>query len=339
MLPCAGHNDNATRSLNSAPAGAHADASLSFRSMMEALPTAAFASDRGGRVTWFNAAATAFWGKRPSPGALWQDCFRPLLHPDGTWAGADDLPVSAALLSGHKARGRELVFERPDHSRVWFVPESAPLQDGSGLPTGVITLLMDVSARREVEEAQLLVFGELKHRLKNAMATIQAIAAQTFHDASKAERELFAARLRALGDVHELLLRDQNAHATVTELLARALAPFQGEFRFTVSGPPVALPPNDCLLFSMVVHELVTNAIKYGALSAQGGVEITWTVQREGRPHLRFRWEEHGGPNVEPPTRRSFGTALIERAFRSTASTSCLRFLPAGVVCELDVAL
>jgi two-component sensor histidine kinase len=310
--------------------------------MMDVLPTPAFSSDGAGRLMWFNPAAERFWATRPALGRPWQSCFARLLNADGTCAAPDALPTSVALAIGRKIRGDEMVFERPDHTRTWFIPEAAPFAGQGEQPSGVVTLLIDVSERHQAEDAQSFLFRELKHRMKNTMATIHAIAAQTFRDAPRAERDLFAARLRALGEVHDLLLREHCDGTTVEELLARALAPFQSgaRKRIKLCGPPATLSANDCLLFSMVVHELATNAAKYGALSADGEVEIGWTVAyRKSRLHLCFQWRERGGPPVAPPSRRSFGTALIERAFRRPGGEPCLSFPPEGAHCEIEIAL
>lgn len=299
----------------------------------------AFASDAVGRLTWFNQTAVEFWGERPELGRPWSSCFHRIVRPNGAWIAPEEFPTAAAVAANRPVRGVEMVFERPDHTRMWFVPQAAPLADGGPEPCGAITLLTDVSERRAAEDTQEFMFRELKHRMKNTLTTIQAIARQTFRDVPAAEREMFAARLRALGEVHELLLRDQDGRTTLDEVLSKALAPFQSSLgrRFAISGPPATLSANDCLLLSMVVHELATNAVKYGALSGKGRVEIFWKTRGRGKK-LLFRWVESGGPPVHAPVRRSFGTALIERAFRSPAAAG-LQFLPGGVRCEFEIPL
>jgi two-component sensor histidine kinase len=184
----------------------------------------------------------------------------------------------------------------------------------------VIGIFQDVTARRQADEEQDLLLNELNHRVKNTLATVQSIAQQTLRTTSSQEefRGRFEARLLALSKTHDLLTRDAWRSADLASLVEQEMAPYarDGEGRVVVAGPGVRLPARAAINLGLVVHELATNAAKYGALSAPTGrVTIRWSLaEAEGGPELRFAWSEAGGPPVKLPERKGFGTRLIERS-------------------------
>jgi PAS domain S-box-containing protein len=190
--------------------------------------------------------------------------------------------------------------------------------------------------RRRAEEAKALLLAETQHRIKNTLATVHAIAAQTLREAPPGAVESFLARLHALGEAHDLLTIDRWEKAPLREVVARALQPF-GE-RITLSGPPVCLPAQTSLMLTMCLHELATNAVKYGALSKDSGkVGVDWEVNGNGgQLRVRLAWQETGGPPVTAPARKGFGSRLIERSFKSEGAMQ-LQFNPDGVRCVLDL--
>jgi PAS domain S-box-containing protein len=192
--------------------------------------------------------------------------------------------------------------------------------------------------RFRAEQARELLLAETQHRIKNTLATVQAIASQTLRKSSANELDAFKARLRALGEAHDLLTREHWEQAPLREVIARALQPF-GE-RFALEGPPAWLPARTSLTLIMCLHELATNAAKYGALSKEGGtVIVRWElVGNGGRPKARLAWRETGGPRVVAPARKGFGSRLLEHSFRSEGSAQ-IYFEPEGVRCVLEVAL
>lgn len=190
----------------------------------------------------------------------------------------------------------------------------------------------EIAQRQRAEEAKDLLLHEIKHRVKNTLGTVQAIASQTFRDAPRAERDAFGARLRALSEAHDLLTSQDWGEVAVRATIERAIAPFNPE-RFTLQGDGVTIGAARALLLSMAVHELATNAVKYGALSSgDGRISIKWSG-RDGRVFLR--WRESGGPAVSPPSRKGFGSNLIERAMKGEQGQAHFAFNPEG----LDVAL
>ena len=179
---------------------------------------------------------------------------------------------------------------------------------------------LEIEQRRRAEESKELLLHELKHRVKNTLATIQALAMQTFRQAPKAEVDAFTSRLFAMAEAHDLLTQRDWEKVAVEQLVRRAVSPFAGQVdeRFDISGPDVELAAEKALPLAMVLHELATNAVKYGALcNLSGTVEIRWTLPKEGTGRLlELNWNERGGPKVSPPARKGFGSRMIERALR-----------------------
>jgi two-component sensor histidine kinase len=189
-----------------------------------------------------------------------------------------------------------------------------------------------------------LLIEELNHRVKNTLAILQAIAMQTFRGATRVEREKFEGRLGALAEAHNLLSQERWQGSELTEVLSRVLQPFvlNNPERVKMRGPRVPLSPRVALVLSMIVHEIATNAAKYGALSNdRGAVVIDWEILEDTPNKLRLIWTEAGGPPVVAPVQRGFGSRLIERSARDQlGGDATVDFLPHGVVytvlCSLE---
>ena len=166
-------------------------------------------------------------------------------------------------------------------------------------------------------ERQRLMIDELNHRVKNTLATVQSIAMQTArtHVDPASFAEAFQARLMALSHTHNLLTRSHWEGAELRAILEHETEVY-GPQRVLLNGPPLDLPPPVALSLGMIFHELATNAAKFGALSAEGRVLVDWTVSDEPAPTLNLSWREVDGPPVAEPTRRGFGSRLIERSVR-----------------------
>lgn len=195
---------------------------------------------------------------------------------------------------------------------------------------------------REAAAAQReLLLAELGHRVKNTLAVVQAIARQTFKQAGAPEAgRAFEGRLAALAVAHDLLTRERWDSAPLARLAADALrADGARGARVALSGPEVLLPPKQAVAVTLALHELFTNALKYGALSnEEGRVALEW--QWTGDEGLRLAWTEAGGPPVSPPKRRGFGSVLIERALAHDCdATVRLDYLPAGLSCRIEMSL
>jgi two-component sensor histidine kinase len=182
-----------------------------------------------------------------------------------------------------------------------------------------------------------LLIEELNHRVKNTLAILQAIAVQTFRSASKAERETFEGRLGALAEAHNLLSNEKWRGSGLRDVIGRVLRPYllDNPERVRMSGPSIPLSPRLAVVLSMIVHEIATNAAKYGALSNDTGtVRLDWEILAEtARPKLRLIWTEAGGPPVTTPVKPGFGSRLIERSARDQlGGEATVDFLPSGVV-------
>ena len=189
-----------------------------------------------------------------------------------------------------------------------------------------------------------LLIDELNHRVKNTLAILQSIATQTFRSASRAEREKFEGRLGALAEAHNLLSQEKWQDSGLQDVIARVLRPYllNSPERVRMFGPHVPLSPRIAVVLAMIVHEIATNAAKYGALSNDTGtVTLDWEVLEEGDGRkLRLIWTEAGGPHVTAPVQRGFGSRLIERSARDQlGGEATVDFLPRGVVYSISCAL
>ena len=188
-----------------------------------------------------------------------------------------------------------------------------------------------------------LLIEELNHRVKNTLAILQSIATQTFRSASRPEREKFEGRLRALAEAHNLLNTEKWQGSDLQDVIARVLQPYliNNPQRVRMFGPSVPLPPRLAVVLSMILHEIATNAAKYGALSNDSGtVTLDWEIIEEQGRKLRLIWTEAGGPPVTAPVQRGFGSRLIERSARDQlGGEATVDFLPRGVVATVTCAL
>jgi two-component sensor histidine kinase len=199
--------------------------------------------------------------------------------------------------------------------------------------------------RARSDARQRLLINELNHRVKNTLATVQSIAAQSF----KAEnpgvaQEAFEARLFALSKTHDVLTRENWEGANLHDIVEEALAPYRREQteRFAIGGARLQVPPRVALPLAMALHELSTNAAKYGAFSTESGrVDVHWDVTETADGEtVTLRWREQGGPIVQPPTRKGFGSRLIERGLtRELAGEVLLDYQPSGLSCTISFPL
>ncbi len=215
----------------------------------------------------------------------------------------------------------------------------SPLKGADGRIIGASKIARDITERKRAQEQQKLLVNEMKHRIKNSLATVQAIATQTLNQHAK-ERDAFIARLHALGNAHDLLTSETWQTASLQAIVTQALKPFQEQHhdRISVEGPTnVWLDSTKAVIVAMVLHELATNATKYGALSnGSGRITVTW--KQHSQPNLvKLVWQESGGPKVSPPKQKGFGSHLIERAFGGQLGSAQLVFSPQGVSCTLEV--
>ena len=238
-------------------------------------------------------------------------------------------------------------FIRKDNRVIWLSVRSSPVRDEGDKLRYVVRVVQDITERKAAEQRQKLLMDELNHRVKNTLATVQSLASQTARGVHTpaAFRERFEGRLIALSKAHDQLTIHHWESADLRELLSGSLAPYAGGGfeRIVLRGEDVILRPRAVLTLAMAVHELTTNAAKYGALSVPGGrIEINWQPERakNGRPVLRISWIEQGGPSVAEPAQRGFGSKLIEGSVAAElGGTARLGFEPQGLHCEIVIPL
>jgi two-component sensor histidine kinase len=235
---------------------------------------------------------------------------------------------------------------RADGTTGWTFSRAIPLLDENGLVTEWLGAATDITLRKQHEEHQRLLIDELNHRVKNTLATIQSLAVQTFRSDYDPEhaREQFVVRLLALAKAHDILTRENWKGAPLNEIVDGAIAAYRvvSRERFELEGPRVSLAAKQALALSMALHELCTNAVKYGALSNdKGRVRILWSISGlNGAKRLQMQWTEVGGPPVKKPTRSGFGSRLIERGLaRDLRGKATLDFGTSGLRCVIEAPL
>ena len=219
-----------------------------------------------------------------------------------------------------------------------------PIFSDSGEVQGIFIQGYDATEEVHAEDHQRLLINELNHRVKNTLAIVQGLAQQSFRTVEcQPSMDTFSARLAALASAHNLLTERHWESADIGTIVRRALAATVGtdEDRVNCAGPKLAIDPQAAVALAMVVHELSTNAIKYGALSQEAGkVEIEWSaaIVDEGTD-VTFLWRESGGPPVEHPQSKGFGSRLIKRGFGVTNGSAKLEYLPEGFECRIEAVL
>ena len=289
-----------------------------FRDLLDALPAAVYTTDAAGRITYYNDAAVELWGHRPTLGSSeWCGSWK-LFWPDGTPLPHDECPMAIALKEDRPVRGMEAIAERPDGTRVPFIPYPTPLHDEAGKLVGAVNMLVDITERKRAEEQQALLVRELHHRVKNTLATVQAIMGSTARSAATIEefKDALIGRIGSLAKTHLLAHRGRSppwpSAICCTTSSTPSTTAATGALRS--SGPEVDLSSQLAVSLGMAMHELTNNAAKYGALSVVGGkVDVTWSMTIEAaRRTLEFDWVESGGPPVTAPQRQGFGSRLLD---------------------------
>ena len=430
-----------------------------FREIVDALPAAVYTTDAAGRITYFNEAAAALWGCRPEIGTSeWCGSWR-LFWPDGRPLPHDQCPMAIALMEDRPVRGQDAVAERPDGTRVSFLPFPTPIHNAAGTLIGAVNLLIDTTewsraegamqhlasivessddaivskdlngiitswnkgaelifgylaeevigksvkilippdhqseedtilerirsghriehyetvrqrkygglvdisltvspiknsqgtivgaskiardiAERKRNEAQIAMLArEAEHRVKNVLATVQATIHLTQADTPELLKQAIEGRIQALANVQALFVKSRWTGAELRSLVMQEILPYSqaGEKRIGVEGPALFLETNTAQTIAVALHELTTNAAKYGSLSVpEGRVQIEWS--HTPGEHLALRWTETGGPPVQPPKRKGFGTRVMEAMVQGQLR-GAIRFdwRSEGLVCDI----
>jgi PAS domain S-box-containing protein len=311
--------------------------------LLEAVAAAVYTTDAEGRLTFYNQAAADLWGWRPELGNQhWCGSWK-LFWPDGRPLAHADCPMALAIREGRAVRGVEAIAERPDGTRVPFLPFPTPLRDATGRITGALNLLVDITEQKQAQQLQQLLIDELNHRVKNSLATVQAIASLSLLHA-KDQTEFvssFTGRIQALARAHSVLTRTQMQNADVATLVReQVLLGGADDDRVACVGPHLMVDSLAAVHLAMVLHELATNARKYGALSVPDGLlSIGWEMRTNGGRTLLFHWRERNGPPVSAPAAHGFGTTLIQQTLKSHGGKASIEYAAHGVSCEMTLPL
>lgn len=244
-----------------------------------------------------------------------------------------------AHLNGGVAQAVEYCVIRADGVERWHASHAVVLRRRNGAPYRAVGVAQDITERKQAEARLRLLAAEVDHRSKNMLALVQVMLRQTRATTVKEYAAAAQGRVAALARAHTLLSQSQWQSVDLKRLAEEELAPFRlaDGTRIHIEGPPAALASGAAQSFALALHELATNALKYGALSVPGGrASVVWARRAEGR--LALRWTESGGPPVRPPTRQGLGTNVIDRSIRGQLDGE-VRFdwRPEGLVCEIDV--
>ncbi len=252
----------------------------------------------------------------------------------------DLAPQAAAIRDGFLAGGGPVtqLFSgttpaQPGVQRQWLAHWS-PMRDAHGTLTAINISVEEVTEQRRQEERAALLLGELRHRLKNTLAVVQSIAHSSFAQLADAEQPMktFEGRLQALSHAHDMLLSHEWKRAEVGPLVHAALGSLNDD-RYTADGPVCFITPDATMSLTLALHELCTNAVKYGALSnSTGSIAITWQALET---KVEFVWAESGGPPVRAPDHEGFGTKLLGRVLAGRDRASKLEFRPSGLICRM----
>jgi PAS domain S-box-containing protein len=304
-----------------------------FRDLLQALPAAIYTTDAEGRITFFNLACIEFAGRTPKIGDMWCVTWK-LFWPDGTPLRHEDCPMAIALKENRPVRNVEAIAERPDGSRICFMPYPTPLRDEAGQLLGAVNMLVDITTRKQAEERMMLLTGEVDHRSNNLLAVIQAMLRLTKADSAEEFQAAFQGRLSALANVQRLFSVSRWTGASIQTILQEELRPY-GSTRVSMTGLDISLPATLAQAIAVSVHELATNAAKYGSLSGPSGkIDISWQI--DGDDNLLLRWTESGGPAIAAPTRKGFGVGAIDGMVRTLSGSITRQWKPEGLDCELS---
>lgn len=256
------------------------------------------------------------------------------------------LALVEAAFDASDDHSSEVRYRRKDGSEFWAALFISPVRDESGDVVQHFASFIDLTRHKEEQAQSRMLIDELNHRVKNTLSTVQSIVSQALRHASDPEeiRESIESRLFALSRSHDLLTRENWESAGLRDIVNAAMEPFgvangRSE-RFNVTGEDVRFPPKAALALGIAFHELATNAAKYGAFSGETGcVRIAWTIEPspEGS-RLILTWREENGPHVTPPSRKGFGSRVIERGLAlELGGATQLDYQPDGVVCTIDI--
>jgi PAS domain S-box-containing protein len=310
--------------------------------LFEQLPFAVYVCNRDGLVLRYNRRAAELWGRSPKlgdPDERFCGSYR-MFRPDGSRLLHHECPMADVLRTGVSVREQEVHIERPDGLRGIALVDIEAVKDDDGNIVGAVNCFQDITERKRIEAQITNLAREAEHRTKNILSTVLATVRLSHSDTVDDLKQLIEGRINALAKVHALFVQSRWAGAELRSLVTQELLPYRDETeaRVRIDGPAVMLEPYSAQAIAITLHELATNAAKYGSLSAADGrVEIAWSRMADGR--LSLRWIELGGPTVTPPTRRGFGTRIMENIIAQLNGEVRFDWRGQGLGCEIALLL
>lgn len=310
-----------------------------FRNMADHAPVMIWVTDATGSCTFLSRSWYDFTGQTPSTGLGfgWLDA----VHPDDRGAARETFMNASAKKQAFRLEYR---LRRTTGDYVWCMDAAGPRDGESGTFAGYIGSVIDITDRKNAEQTQKLLVDELNHRVKNMLSVVQAIASQTLRESADptAFTASFKARIAALSRAHGVLTDGLWKRASLQDIVTAALVPFQAHDRIMVRAPATAIEiaPNAAVTISLMLHELATNASKYGALREPTGridIVLSGQTSSNGADGLALEWRESGGPHVEQPRRNGFGSRLIAASADQLGGEVALAYNPEGLSFALRI--
>jgi two-component sensor histidine kinase/PAS domain-containing protein len=309
------------------------------RLLFDQLPVAVYICEPNGLIVYFNDQAAQLWGRSPKLNDP-DDRFcgshrmfgvdgRPLLHAE--------CPMAEVVRTGISVKDQEILIERADGSRGVALVNINAFKDASGKILGAVNCFQDITERKRSAEQVAILGREAEHRVKNILATVQATINLSQSDTIDGFKHAIEGRIQALANVHRLFYASPRKEIDLANVAKQELAPYlqDGVARARVEGPYTLLDPSIAQILAITLHELATNAAKYGALSEiEGRVEVSWSQRPDGR--LTLRWTERDGPKITAPTRKGFGTRVMDTVIRNQLNGELrLDWRVDGLTCEI----
>jgi PAS domain S-box-containing protein len=310
--------------------------------LFEQLPFAIYICDRNGVLLRYNRRAAELWGRSPKlgdPDELFCGSYR-MFRPDGSPLPHHECPMADVLRTGISVRQQEVHIERPDGLRGVALVDIEAVRDSDGNIIGAINCFQDITERKAAEVRERILARELDHRAKNLLTLVQATVRLTRADTITDFKAAIEGRLQPLSNAHSLLAQSRWAGVYLHSLVMEELTPYRAAetSRADISGPTLVLQPKSAQSIAIVLHELMTNAVKYGALSVPSGrLRVEWSP---GETEITIRLSEENGPPVNAPAHTGVGTRLVGSIVQSELNGR-LRFdwKPDGVACEIVIPL
>lgn len=304
---------------------------VNYRDILEDLPAAIYTTDADGRITYYNKACVELSGRTPTLGEDFWCVTWKLCTPDGAPLPHDECPMAIALKERRPVRGVEAIAERPDGTRVNFLPYPTPINDERGNLLGAVNMLVDITEQKKAHDRLALMAREVDHRANNLLTVMQAVLHLTKGETVADYKRAIEGRFAALARANSLIANRRWTNVNLRSLVEEELGAFSRR-QVKIDGDPIEITPTSAQSLGMLIHELCTNALKYGALSTEDGeVHVSWSVDNAGS--LMLLWTEQGGPPVAEPTKTSTGTSVIAGAVRQLRGEIFREWVPSGLRC------